>query len=75
MTVTGKPLGENIAAPKVYERRRHPPARQARLDEPTRSPCSRATSRPMAASSSRRREPRLLKHTGPALVFDDYPMR
>ena len=56
------------------QRRRDPQRRRPPSTPRARSRCCAATSRPTAASSSRapaRRE--LLRHTGPALVFDDYP--
>jgi len=73
MTVTGKTLGENIADAEVYNddviRTVANPIYcrgRARSPEGNLAPDG-CVIKPSAC------EPRFLKHTGPALVFDDYP--
>ncbi|SNB63938.1 dihydroxy-acid dehydratase [Arboricoccus pini] len=71
LTVNGKTLGQNIEAAKVYDEAIIRP-----LDKPVaREACAiikgnlcpdGAVMKPSAA------DPRFFKHTGPALVFDDY---
>ena len=72
MTVTGKTLGENIAGAQVYK-----PEIIRSLDNPVSTAGATAVltgnlaprgcvMKPTAA------DPRLLKHRGPALVFEDY---
>ena len=74
LTVTGKTPGREHRGRRDLQRRRDPPGRRTRSTPRARSRCCAATSRPTAASSSRRPARRkFLKHTGPALVFDDYP--
>ena len=74
MTVNGKTLGENIAVQPGPPGRRDPPAVQPHLRRRARWPCCAATWRPdgvvIKPSAC---APHLLRHTGRALVFDDYP--
>ena len=71
MTVTGKTLGENIADAEIYI----PDVIHSMADPVSKEACAilygnlapnGAVIKPSAA------DPRLLKHTGPALAFEDY---
>ena len=73
MTVTGKTLGENIADAEVYN---DDVIRS--VDNPIYAEGALAVLKGNLAPDGcvikpSACEPRLLKHTGPALVFDDYP--
>ncbi len=73
MTVTGKTLGENIADAEVYNDDVIRP-----VDNPIYKEGALAVLRGNLAPDGcvikpSACEPRFLKHTGPALVFDDYP--
>jgi dihydroxy-acid dehydratase len=73
MTVTGKTLGENIADAEVHNDDVIRP-----VDNPIYKEGALAVLRGNLAPDGcvikpSACEPRLLKHTGPALVFDDYP--
>jgi dihydroxyacid dehydratase/phosphogluconate dehydratase len=73
MTVTGKTLGENIAHAEVYNE----DVIRA-LDKPIYAEGALAVLKGNLAPDGcvikpSACEPRFLKHTGPALVFDDYP--
>ena len=72
-TVSGRTLGENIANAEVYDDDVIRP-----LDEPVYAEGALAVLRGNLAPNGcvikpSACEPRLLQHTGPALVFDDYP--
>ena len=73
LTVTGNTLGENIAGAEVYNDDVIRP-----LDNPIYAEGALAVLKGNLAPDGcvikpSACEPRLLKHTGPALVFDDYP--
>ena len=72
-TVSGRTLGENIANAEVYDDDVIRP-----LDDPVYAEGALAVLRGNLAPNGcvikpSACEPRLLQHTGPALVFDDYP--
>ena len=75
MTVTGKTLGENIEGAEVYNDDVIRP-----LDNPIYAEGALAVLQGQPRARRLRHQavapatPRFLKHTGPALVFDDYPV-
>jgi dihydroxyacid dehydratase/phosphogluconate dehydratase len=73
MTVSGQTVGQTLEGAEVYNDRRHPAAVQRHL---RRRRAGGAQGQPGARwlrHQAQRRGAAPLQHTGPALVFDDYP--
>ena len=69
----GRTLGENIAGARSVQRRRDPPARQARWSRTDSLAVLRGNLAPDGAViKPAAAEAHLLRHTGPAVVFADY---
>ena len=72
VTANGKTVGENIADARELNTRRDPAAGASRSRTTPASPCCAATSRRAAPSSSpRAATPKLMKHKGRAVVFEN----
>ncbi len=73
MTVTGKTLGENIAAAEVYNDDVIRPLANPIYAEGALAVLKGNLAPDGCVIKPSACDPRFLKHTGPALVFDDYP--
>jgi dihydroxy-acid dehydratase len=73
MTVTGKTLGENIAGAEVYNDDVIRPLDQAIYDEGALAVLRGNIAPDGCVIKPSACAPQYLRHTGPALVFDDYP--
>ncbi len=73
MTVTGKTLGENIATAEVYNDDVIRPVENPIYAEGALAVLKGNLAPDGCVIKPSACEPRFLKHTGPALVFDDYP--
>ncbi len=73
MTVNGRTLGENIADARTYDDDVIRPLERAIYDEGALAVLKGNLAPNGCVIKPSACEPRLLKHTGPALVFDDYP--
>ena len=73
LTVTGRTLGENIEGARGLQRRRHPPAGNPIYGEGSLAVLKGNLAPDGCVIKPAAMDQRFLKHSGPAVVFDDYP--